>query len=48
MAAGCGPGGYVGGDAIDPQEMRLGWIGENSTSIGKSRRTGPGSFKRET
>jgi len=41
MAAGCGPGGYVGGDVIDPHEMSLGWIGEKSTSIGNSRRTGP-------
>lgn len=37
----CGAGGNEGGEVIDPQEIRLGLTGENNTSIGKSRRTGP-------
>jgi hypothetical protein len=40
-AAVWGAGGNEGGELIDPQEIRLGLIGEKRTSIGKSRRTGP-------
>lgn len=40
-AAVWGAGGNDGGEFIDPQAIRLGLIGENRTSIGKSRRTGP-------
>jgi len=42
-ASTCGAGGYGGGELIEPQEMSFGLMGEKRTSIGKSRRTGPGN-----